>query len=305
MKDLSYLQMPLRIDSVLLKHVLGVECGDVSFDGISDVHGHNGNALLTFLSDPAFVETVNTNPSITGVFCREPSRALLRDGIQPLVVDDPKFHFFTLMDWLARERCAYIPNTIGRDCVIAPSASIAPHSVQIGDRVTIEPGAFIAAGTVLADDVIVRANASIGVDGFQHQRTSRGMVSPLHCGLLFVGARSEIGYSANISRGFSYRHTLIGADVKTDAFVYIGHGTEIGDRTLVCAHACVMGHVAVGSDAWIGPNSTVTSRARIGNHSAVSLGSVVTKDIPDGERYSGNFAIPHDRFIANLKSRLN
>lgn len=303
-RSIRYIRAPLCIDGDVLRAALGMHDWVVEFDGIADVHGNNGRALLTFLSDPAFADVLNANPCITGVFCRESARSALRPGIMPLIVDDPKYAFFTVMDHVARTYCTNVPTMIGKGCSVARSATIAPTCVWIGDGVVVEPGAYVAPGTVIADGALIRANAAVGVDGFQHQRTTRGMVSPLHDGLLFVGRNVEIGYSASVSRGFSYRHTVIGDNVKLDSLSYVAHGTEIGANTIVCAHACVMGHVLVGEGAWLGPNCTVTSRVRVGNGAAVSLGAVVTKDVPAGNRYSGNFAIPHDRFIADLKRRM-
>lgn len=300
----SYLNQPLLIDAGVLHAALGEGAWpDAGFDGFSDIHGANGERLLSFLSNIDFAEQLNANPRIAGVFCRADATALLRDDIEPVVVDDPKFHFFTLVDHVARTHAVGAPTRIAASAAIAPGATIAPHSVVIGERVVIEPGVYVAPGTLLGNDVTVRANATLGVDGFQHQRTSRGIVSPLHCGLLIVGDGAEIGYGASVSRGFSYRHTVIGAHVKMDALVYVAHGTSIGANTIVCAHACVMGHVDVGENAWLGPNCTVTSRVRVGAGGVVSLGAVVTRDVQAGERVSGNFAFAHERFIADLRQR--
>ena len=42
--------------------------------------------------------------------------------------------------------------------------------------------------------------------------------------------------------------------------------------------------------------------ARIGEKAKVSIGAVVTRDVPSGTTVSGNFAIPHDRFLNHLRS---
>ena len=58
----------------------------------------------------------------------------------------------------------------------------------------------------------------------------------------------------------------------------------------------------VGDDVWIGVNATVSNRIKIGKGARVSLGSVVTKDVPAGQTVTGNFAIDHARFMKNLKA---
>lgn len=60
----------------------------------------------------------------------------------------------------------------------------------------------------------------------------------------------------------------------------------------------------MGSDVWIGVNATISNRIRIGDGARVSLGSVVTKDVPAGATVTGNFAIDHRQFLKNLKASL-
>jgi acetyltransferase-like isoleucine patch superfamily enzyme len=300
----DFVETPGGIDSALLERALGRSfVVNGAFAGVGDVVSNHRAGLLTFVSDDVFIAAVNDNANIAGTFCFPVDVGKFRDGIQVLPVDDPRFHFFSLIDFLARNYHKAFPTRVGANCRISPQASIAPHSVVIGENVVIESGAFIAAGSVLADNVVIRANATIGVDGFQHQRTSYGTVSPLHDGWLFIEHDAEIGYSSSISRGFSYRPTRIGHGTKIDALAYVAHGSSLGPDTIVCAHAAIMGHATIGKEAWIGPGSIITSRVTIGDRAKVSLGSVVTTDVPADARYTGNFALPHDKFVIDLKKR--
>jgi UDP-3-O-[3-hydroxymyristoyl] glucosamine N-acyltransferase len=298
----EFVKLPSGIDRDLIDEISRVHFEETfCFDGIGDVHSRHKDCLLTFLSENTWTTSMNSNDRIGGVFCRPADVSNIRNDIVRLVVDDPKFYFFTLMDGLARRFHEPFPTRIGSGCQIAKAANISPASVIIGDNVTIEPGAYVAAGSIIEDRVLIRANATLGVDGFQHQRTSRGMISPLHDGWLIVESGVEIGYCASVSRGFSYRPTRIRAEVKIDSHAYVAHGATIGEQTIVCTHVCVMGHVSVGRSCWLGPSSVITSRVSLGDGAQISLGAVVTTDIPAGARYTGNFAIPHDLFISHLK----
>jgi UDP-3-O-[3-hydroxymyristoyl] glucosamine N-acyltransferase len=97
--------------------------------------------------------------------------------------------------------------------------------------------------------------------------------------------------------------TYIGNDVKIDVQVYVGHGDVIGDRTLIAGGSVIAGNVTIGADSWVGLNATVSNRIHIGEKARVSLGSVVTKDVKDGETVTGNFAIEHGAFIRELKAK--
>jgi len=92
--------------------------------------------------------------------------------------------------------------------------------------------------------------------------------------------------------------------VKSDVMVYVGHNSQIGRKTFLAAGAKIPGNVWIGEDVWIGVNATISNRIRIGDGARVSLGSVVTKDVPAGATVSGNFAIDHQRFLKNLKASL-
>ncbi|MGN1151821.1 MAG: hypothetical protein ACI4SN_06650 [Lachnospiraceae bacterium] len=63
--------------------------------------------------------------------------------------------------------------------------------------------------------------------------------------------------------------------------------------------------MSVGADSWVGVNATISNRIQVGNHARVSLGSVVTKDVKDGQTVTGNFAIDHTDFINNLKDLIS
>lgn len=300
----AFVNLRAGIDSALLRQAFAEDFAvTVPLHAIGDVHADHSEGVLSFLSDSSLIDVVNANRRLAAVFCLAQDATGLRADIQPLVVTDPKFYFFTLMDFLARNYHAAFATRVGDGCQISPQANVSSQSVILGNNVHIESGAYIAPGTIIEDEVLVRANATVGVDGFQHQHTSRGIVSPYHDGWLVIGAGTEVGYSASVSRGFSYRPTRIGANVKIDALAYIAHGVSIGTGTILCAHTVIMGHVAMGERCWIGPNSVVSSRLRIGRDVKISLGSVVTTNVPEGARYSGNFAMPHAQFIADLKQR--
>ena len=300
----DYLDLGPGITPGVLRQAFGDDLGiTATYAGIGDNDSAHCNAILSFVSDAKYVETANANPRIAAVFCLPDVTSSLRADIAAVVVDDPKYYFFTLMDHLARHHHRAFPTAIGEGCAISPSATIAQTSVRLGRNVTVEPGAYVAPGSLIDDDVVIRANATVGVDGFQHQRTRHGTVSPLHDGWLQVGRGTEIGYSASISRGFSYRPTTLGEDVKIDALAYVAHGASVGSGSTVCTHSAIMGHANIGDRCWLGPGSIVTSRVSLGDDAKITIGSVVSTDIPAGERYTGNFAMPHEQFIRDLKTR--
>jgi acetyltransferase-like isoleucine patch superfamily enzyme len=80
--------------------------------------------------------------------------------------------------------------------------------------------------------------------------------------------------------------------------VTIGRHVVIGEDVLILTHAHEPdpghGNVAVygltiGEGAFIGARAIILATCRrIGAHAIIGAGAVVTKDVPDGERWAGN-----------------
>jgi UDP-3-O-[3-hydroxymyristoyl] glucosamine N-acyltransferase len=70
---------------------------------------------------------------------------------------------------------------------------------------------------------------------------------------------------------------------------------------LVAAGAIILGSTVVGNDVWVGPGAIVSNELDIGDKAFITLGAVVTRDVGVGEKVSGNFAVPHDRFLEHLR----
>ncbi|MDA7827786.1 hypothetical protein N9A67_06135 [Rhodobacteraceae bacterium] len=287
------------VTSETLRLALGIKSEGKNFTGVGDIHSKHSNNLLSFIKDDQYINQVNANNSISGIFCKTSTATKLRPDIQTLVVEDPNWSFFTLIDYLSKTRI--FEESSFESCLGTALVSVASVGVYIGRNVRLEDFAIVKPGTIIHDRVLIRSGAVLGLDTFQHQYTSLGMVSPAHDGDLIVDEDVEIGAQCTISKGFSYRSTKIGRSSKLDAGVYVGHGAEIGSETIICTGAKIMGHCKIEDGAFIGPGAIVSSRITVGRNARVSLGAVVTRDVPPGETVSGNFAIPHGEFIAKLK----
>ncbi|MEW6996843.1 DapH/DapD/GlmU-related protein [Colwelliaceae bacterium BS250] len=291
------------VTSDLLKKVLQIEVEKVSFSGLGDIHASYNDNLLTYIKDDRYIDEILKNPCISGVVCTESTALLIPPHITKIIHDDPNYAFFTLVNYFGESTYKDVPSEILSE-VNSSGISIASNGVVVGKNVHIEPNVTILCGVRIDDNVVIRAGSVLGLDTFQHQRTSKGIISPKHDGILHIKSGVEIGANSTLSRGFSYRSTIIGKNCKLDAQVYIAHGTVIGDGGIICAGARIMGHVEIGLNSFIGPSSIISSRVRIGDNSRTSIGSVVTKNVLSNQVVSGNFAIPHDQFIEQMKMKL-
>ena len=87
---------------------------------------------------------------------------------------------------------------------------------------------------------------------------------------------------------FIGKNTMIGPNV---TIVTVNHNYQA--EGLKAQHSHVLSPVRIGENVWIGGNALILPGISIGHNAVIAAGSVVTKDIGEGELYGGNPA----RFI--------
>lgn len=68
----------------------------------------------------------------------------------------------------------------------------------------------------------------------------------------------------------------------------LGHNSSIGKYCHLAAQSCISSFVEISAGVHIGLNATVRERIKIGKFSALGMGSVLLKDIPNKEIWGGN-----------------
>jgi UDP-3-O-[3-hydroxymyristoyl] glucosamine N-acyltransferase len=259
---------------------------------------------FSFLDDRKFAGQLSDNPNITTALVRHDLLAEVGSRIRAIPCDDPRHAFYSLQNFIAKETYVKSPSVIDSQAQISPNAYVSPFNVRIGARTVVEPNATVLPDVSIGKDCVIRAGSVIGSEGFEHKRTTKGLLSVVHDGQVIVGDRVELGALNSVAKGFSFRHTTIGDETRTDNLVHIAHGVQIGKRCLVPACAMIAGSVTVGDDVWIGPNASISSHVTLADRSFVTIGAVVTRNVDIDQKVTGNFAIPHDRFLSNLKKTL-
>ncbi|MDQ0895408.1 DapH/DapD/GlmU-related protein [Agromyces ramosus] len=259
-----------------------------------DLAGNDcGHPILSFLDDARFIDEAAANPSLSVLLVSQELAAAtgeaVGDQVSIIVVDDPRWHFYTLHNFLAeRNPSETEPTVIAPDARVHPSAHVAPFGVRIGSGATIEANATVLASSRIGDGAVIRAGAVIGTSGFEHKRTSRGVLSVVHDGETRIGPRAEVGSLTVVGRGFQRRHTIVGADSRLDCNVMIAHGSQLGERVFVAAGAVLAGSTEIGDDVWIGPGATLIDRVTVGAGARVGIGSVVFRAVDAGMQVLGN-----------------
>ena len=258
-----------------------------------DLAGNDpGVASLSFIDDARFLDAASQNRSLAVVLVtaglEEQARGQLSPSVAVIVVDDPRWHYYRLHNYLAEMSRISEPTVIADDAQIHPTAHIDEFGVRIGQGVVVEPNATILASSDIGPRCVIRAGAVIGTSGFEHKRTSRGVLSVIHDGDTRIGAETEVGSLTVIGRGFKRRHTIVGPESRIDCNVMVAHGSQLGARVFIAAGAVLAGSTSVGDDVWIGPSATLVDRVSIGAGSRIGIGSVVFRDVESGMNVLGN-----------------
>jgi len=176
---------------------------------------------------------------------------------------------------------------IGTDTVVYPNTTIARLS-KVGTACVIGPNSRLSLA-VLGDRVAVREsvviNSTIGSDvnvgPFAHLRDETHVSDRAHIGNFVEIKKSKLARRVKVS------HLSYVGDAT------IGEGTNVGAGTITCNFDGVKkNQTIVGRDVSIGSNTSLVAPVEIGDGALTGAGSVVTKDVPPGERVAGNPARP-------------
>lgn len=261
---------------------------------------------LSYIDDEKYIELLGSNLNVEGVFItKELKGQINRKKLFFITYDDPRYVFFTLYNFLGKKNYKKEKSYIHKTAKIHPDAYVSQYNVKIDKNVIIEPHVTILPDVIVGENSIIRAGSVIGCEGFEYKKTSKGILPVFHDGNVTIGKNVEIGVNSAICKGFSFRQTVIGDETKIDNLVHISHGVQIGKRCLIIASVVIAGSVTLEDDVCIGPNATISNLVVIEKNAFITLGAVVTKNVDKNERVSGNFAIPHQKFIQNLKKEVS
>lgn len=262
--------------------------------------------FLTFLEKEKFLPKMNENAVC--VICKMEIKDVLPEQVKGIIIsENPKYVFHQLFNqFQGKKQVPDRKSIIPKSCQISPLAYVSDKNVELGENVIIEAYAAIFGDVKIDNNSVIRSHVVVGGESFSFARSATGDMENLkNFGRVIIDEQVEIMPFSHIAQGiWKDDVTHIGKNSKIDAHCYIGHGVRIGKSVLVAAGSVIGGNTIIGDRAWIGINATVSNRITVGNDSRISLGAVVTKNVPANTCVSGNFAIDHSRFIENIKKSI-
>ena len=216
-------------------------------------------------------------------------------GIHSTAVIDPTAHI--------GERAyigAYV--VIGPGAVIGDDATLLPHvvlyqNVRIGHRFFAHAHSVVRESCILGDDVILQNGAIIGCDGFGFSKDEQGRWRKiLQSGPAILEDRVEVQSNACIDRA-SVGETRVHSGAKIDNLVQVGHGSTVGQETLLCSQVGLAGSSIIGKNVILAGQVGVAGHCTIGDGAIATAQTGIPNDVAPGKVVSGYPAIDNRQWL--------
>lgn len=188
---------------------------------------------------------------------------------------------------------------IGPYVVVGPRVRIGPHATLLA-HVVLYPGveagshffahahAVVRENCVLGDHVTLENGVIIGADGFGFAKNESGQWEKIpQSGPVRIGSRVDVQANATIDRA-TVGATEIGDGSKVDNLVQIGHGSRVGQNTLLCAQTGLAGSSVVGNNVILAGQVGIAGHCTVGDGVILTAQSAVSHDVPPGKMISGS-----------------
>jgi len=194
---------------------------------------------------------------------------------------------------------AYV--VIGDNVEIGDNAVLLPHVViypgaRIGHNFFAHAHAVVREHCTLGDDVILQNGAIVGCDGFGFARDGDKWEKITQSGPAVLESEVEVQANACVDRA-SVGETRIARGVKIDNLAQVGHGSAVGEHTLLCAQVGLAGSTVVGRNVILAGQVGVAGHCNIGDGVVVTAQSGTHGDIPAGAMVSGSPAFDHKQWL--------
>jgi len=185
---------------------------------------------------------------------------------------------------------------IGENAVLLAHVVIYP-GVRIGNNFFAHAHAVVREHCRLGDNVVLQNGAVIGADGFGFAKDDSGRWHKiLQSGPTILEDDVEIQANACIDRA-SVGETRIERGAKLDNLVHVGHGSRVGENTLLCAQAGLAGTTDVGKNVILAGQVGVAGHCKIGDGAIATAQSGIPGDVAPGAYVSGAPAVDHKLWL--------
>jgi UDP-3-O-[3-hydroxymyristoyl] glucosamine N-acyltransferase len=188
---------------------------------------------------------------------------------------------------------------IGDDCVLLPHVVIY-RGARIGNNFFAHAHSIVREYCRLGDNVILQNGAVVGADGYGFAKDNEGNWEKItQSGPVILEKSVEVQANACVDRA-SVGETRIGRDTKIDNLVQVGHGSTVGEHTMLCAQVGLAGSTVVGDNVILAGQVGVAGHCTIGDRVIATAQSGIPNDVEAGKMVSGYPAIENRQWLRTV-----
>lgn len=188
---------------------------------------------------------------------------------------------------------------LGDNATLLPHVVLYPH-VRAGNNLFAHAHAVVREHCQIGDNVILQNGAIVGSDGFGFAKQSDGTwYKIVQSGPAILEDAVEVQANACIDRA-SIGETRIRAGAKIDNLVQVGHGSTVGQNTLLCAQVGLAGSTTVGKNVILAGQVGVAGHCTIGDGAIATAQSGIPNDVAPGKVVSGYPAIDNRQWLRSV-----
>jgi UDP-3-O-[3-hydroxymyristoyl] glucosamine N-acyltransferase len=192
--------------------------------------------------------------------------------------------------------------SVGPFCHIDDEVKIGDHAVihahvaiyrgvRIGDHFTAHTHVSVREYSQIGDRVVLQNGVVIGADGFgfakDHENRYRKITQS---GRVVIEDDVEVQANSTIDRS-AIGETRIHKGAKIDNLVQIGHGSKVGENSLLCAQVGLAGSTEIGKNVVLTGQVGVAGHCKIGDNVVATAQTGIPSDVEAGSLISGYPAI--------------
>ena len=186
---------------------------------------------------------------------------------------------------------AYV--VVGPKVKLGTHATLLPHvvlypGVRVGSHFFAHAHAVVRENCELGDNVTLENGVIIGADGFGFAKNEAGHWEKIpQSGPVRLGNRVDVQANACIDRA-TVGATEIGDGSKVDNLVQVGHGSRVGENSLLCSQTGLAGSSVVGNNVILAGQVGIAGHCTVGDGVILTAQSAVSHDVPPGKMISGS-----------------
>ena len=191
---------------------------------------------------------------------------------------------------------------IDQDAEIGDDAVLLAHAVvyrgaRIGNKFLAHAHSVVREHCCLGNNVILQNGVVIGADGFGFAKDDAGRwYKIVQSGPTILEDDVEVQANACVDRA-SVGETRIARGARIDNLVQVGHGSRVGENTMLCAQVGLAGSTEVGKNVILAGQVGVAGHCKIGDGAIATAQSGIPNDVAPGAVVSGYPAIDNKLWL--------